>query len=115
MTIYDPNPAARIRDLSDALAPVADKLRQKGATVEFLDQQNHDIHAIVMTVAMRFPLPEAVAATTQLKEFAKRSGGTAYGTLLTGEKTGVPEGEYRVAVLYQVSKPPHVRKRRRAA
>lgn len=115
MTIFDPNPAARIRDLGAALAPLADRLRQRGATVEFLDQQNHDIHAIVMTVTMRFPLPEAVSTTMQLKEFAERSGGTAYGTLLTSKKTGVPEEEYRVAVLYQVSKPPHVRKRRRAA
>lgn len=104
MTIHDPNPAACVSKLRDALGPVADKLRQKGATVEFLDQGGPITHTIVMMVTMRFPFAEAVAATTKLKAFAERSGGTVYGTLLTTEKTGVPEGEYRVALSYTVAK-----------
>ncbi|MCO5090878.1 hypothetical protein [Bosea sp. (in: a-proteobacteria)] len=104
MTIYAPNPAACVSRLRDALGPVADKLRRKGATVEFLDQGGPITHTIVMMVTMRFPLPEAVAATMRLKEFAERSGGVVYGTLLTTEQTDVPEGEYRVALSHTVMK-----------
>lgn len=102
--LSDPNPAACVIKLRNALAPVTDQLRQKGATVEFLDQGNRLLHTIVMMVTMRFPLAEAMAATMKLKDFAERSGGTVYGTLLTTEKTDVPEGEYRVALSYTVVK-----------
>lgn len=102
MTTYHPNPAACVSKLRDALGPVADKLRQKGATVEFLDQGDRILHTMVMMIMMRFPLPEAAAVTKTLKEFAERSGGAIYGTLLTTEKTAVPDGEYRIALSHTV-------------
>lgn len=114
MTIYTPDPTAYATKLRGVLTALGDALRLKGADVELIESGSSDVHATTLIVTLHGSIEVAMAASAKLKHLAEKTGGVAYGTLLTAEETGVPEGEYRVALLYQMSKPPRVRARRRA-
>lgn len=114
MTIYTPNPPSYAAKLREALNALGDALRLKGAEVELVESGGTDVHATTLLVTMHGSIREAAATSIRLKQVAEKTGGVACGTLLTPETTGVPEGEYRVALLYQMAKPPRVRTRRRA-
>lgn len=115
MTIYSADPAAETAKLRQTLAVLGNGLRKQGAEVETVEYDNSGLYTTVLMVAMRGSLTKAAATSAKLKRIGEETGGAAYGTLLTPEKTGVPEGEYRVALAYQVSKPPRARKRHRTA
>ena len=113
MTIYSDNPVAETAKVRQSLTVIGDALRTKGAEVEMVESDRAGLYTTVLMVSMRGSLSDAAATSAKLKRIGEETGGAAYGTLLTPEKTGVPEGEYRVALAYQVSKPPRVGKRRR--
>jgi hypothetical protein len=115
MTIYSADPAAETAKLRQALTALGDGLRKQGAEVETVEHDSSSLHTTILMVTMRGSLTEAAATSAKLKRIGEKTGGAAYGTLLTPEKTGVSEGEYRVALAYQVSKPPRAGKRRRLA
>ena len=50
MTIYAPDPKARTKSIRADLAPVADKLRQLGATVAFMEHPSPVTHSVTMSV-----------------------------------------------------------------
>ena len=91
MTIYAPDPKARTKSIRADLAPVADKLRQLGATVAFMEHPSPVTHSVTMSVTTRGPLYDAV--TAELEQFAARSGGKVYRADPADIAAGDPDGE----------------------
>ena len=102
--IYDQDPEARAKSLHDSLAPVAEKLRQRGADVQFIANGSRMQQNLIMMITLRCSISEAVVASAQLERIALAGGGAIYGNLLSIADTSVPEGEYRLALGFSVVK-----------
>lgn len=88
--IFDPNPAARAKSIRADLAPVADELRQIGASVSIM-QHPGLVHGVTMMVATPGRLYEEVVS--KLDQFAARSGGTVRHADPAAIVVGDPDGE----------------------
>ncbi|BCB17930.1 hypothetical protein [Bosea sp. ANAM02] len=106
MAICDPDPEARAKAIRADLAPIADKLRQIGATIAFMEHPDPITHGVTMSVTTRGRLYDAV--TAELERFAARSGGKVYRADPADIAAGDPDGEC-LAILS------HIVVRRRAA
>lgn len=106
MTIYATDPEARTKSIRADLASVADKLRQIGATVSFMESPGPITHGVTMSVTTRGQLYDAV--TTELEQFAARSGGKVY----RADPADIAAGDPDVECLAILS---HTIVRRRAA
>lgn len=102
--IFDQDPQARAKSLHASLAPVADKLRRQGATVEFIFSGSPTHQHLLMMITLRCPIREAVVTSAKLERIATNGGGTIYGNLLSLPHTSVPDGEYRFALGFSVMK-----------
>lgn len=76
MAICDPDPEARTKIIRAALVPIADKLRQAGASVAFMEHPGPITHGVTMTVTTRGRFYKAV--TAELEQLAARNGGKVY-------------------------------------
>jgi len=102
--IFDQDPQARAKSIHDSLAPVADKLRRQGATVEFISNGSRTHQHLSMLITLRCPIREAVVTSAKLERIATTGRGVIYGNLLSLAQTSVPDGEYHFVLGFSVMK-----------
>lgn len=90
MTIFAPDPEARAKSIRADFAPIADKLRQIGASVSIMEHPGL-VHGVTMMVDTLGRLYEAVVS--ELDQFAAHSGGTVRRADPAAIAAGDPDGE----------------------
>jgi len=102
MMIYAPDPEARAKAIRADIAPIAEKLRQLGASVSVMEMPGLITHTISMMVTTRGRHYEAVAA--ELEQFAAHSGGTVRRADPADITAGDPDGECLAALSHTVAR-----------
>lgn len=96
MAISDPDPEARAKIIRTAFAPIADKLRQTGASVSIVGGAAdiaYTFSILVTTLARHY-----AAVVSELDQFAAHSGGTVRRAHPADIAAGDPNGECFVSL-----------------